>query len=156
MEKELSILENKNLVLFLNQTLSNYFVIFVKLHRYHWYVQGKHFFILHDKFEEMYNMFGKDIDVLAERILAINGKPYATMAKFLEEATLVEASGDDQETEMIAQLKEDYEQLVTDIKEKGIPLAEELNDEPTLDLLINFQSKLEHYLWMLEAYLTKD
>lgn len=149
-------MENKHLVNFLNQTLSNYFVMSVKLQRYHWYVQGKHFFVLHEKFEELYEMFAKDIDVIAERILMIKGRPYATMAKFLEEATLVEANADNKEEEMISQLKDDFQQIIKEIKEKGIPLAEELKDEPTLDLLIEFQGKLEMQVWMLRAYLAED
>jgi len=146
-------MENQNLVNFLNKTLSNYFVMFVKLQRYHWFVQGKQFFVLHEKFEELYKMFGDDIDVIAERILMINGKPYATMAKFLEEASLEEANADHRETEMLTQLKEDFETIVKDIKEEGIPLAEEAKDEPTADLLIEYQSKLEMHLWMFNAYL---
>src|SRR5690625_6306329 len=62
-------MDNQKLVRFLNQLLANYFVIYVKLHRYHWYVQGEHFFHLHDQFEEMYRMFANDLDELAERIL---------------------------------------------------------------------------------------
>lgn len=149
-------LKNKSLVNFLNQTLSNSFVLSVKLQRYHWYVKGKHFFVLHEKFEELYQMFAEDIDLIAERILMINGKPFATMKKFLETATIVEASADDQETEMISQLKEDFEQIIREIKETGLPLAEELRDEPTLDILVELQGKLEMHVWTFKAYLAED
>lgn len=150
------LMENQNLVNFLNQLLSNYFVMYVKLHRYHWFVQGRHFFRLHEKFEEMYDMFGEDLDVIAERILMIGGKPLATMAKYLDEATLEEATADDKETEMMNQLKGDYEQIIDEIRESGMRLAEELKDEPTLDMLISIQGKLEKYVWMLRAYLAYD
>src|SRR5690625_2795550 len=145
-------MENQNLIQFLNQLLSNYFVMYVKLHRYHWFVQGQHFFTLHEKFEEMYGMFHEDIDVLAERILMINGRPLATMAKYLDEKTLVEASADNKENEIITQLKDDYTQLISEIRDDGMKVAEKLGDEPTLDMLIGFQGKLEKYVWMLEAY----
>lgn len=146
------IMNNQHLINFLNQLLSNYFVMYVKLHRYHWYVQGKNFFRLHEKFEEMYEMFHEDLDVVAERILMIDGKPLATMAKYLEETTLSEANADDQEDEMITQLIKDYEQIVSEIVNEGMTLASDAEDEPTLDMLINFQSKLEKDLWMLNAY----
>src|SRR5690625_3634669 len=149
----MTLLKNKDLVHFLNQTLSNYFVMFVKLHRYHWFVKGNNFFTLHEKFEEMYNTFVQDIDIIVERILMIEGKPYATMEKFLKYASFVEASADDEERQSISRLKEDFEHLVQEIKDKGIPAAEEVGDEPTIDMLIGFQSKLEKYLWMLKAYL---
>lgn len=145
-------LENQKLVQFLNQLLSNYFVLYVKLHRYHWYVQGRHFFELHEKFEEMYNEFAEEVDEIAERILMINGKPVAIMEKFLKETTLQEATADNEESEMISQLKKDYKQIIGEIKKEGLPLAEEMKDEPTIDLLISSQAELEKYVWMLTAY----
>jgi len=149
-------MDNQKLINFLNQLLSNHFVMYVKLHRYHWFVKGMHFFQLHTVFEDMYKKFGKDLDEVAERVLMIQGKPLATMSKYLEEATLVEASADDTEEEMIEQLLEDYNQLVSEIKEQGIPLAEENKDEPTLDLLIGLQQDYEKYIWMLSAYQDQD
>lgn len=145
-------LDNQKLINYLNQLLSNYFVMYVKLHRYHWFVQGRHFFALHEKFEEMYNMFADDIDKIAERILMIDGKPLAIMEKYLKETTLEEATADDKENEMISRLKKDYEQIINEIKQEGLPLAEENKDEPTVDMLISLQGKLEKYVWMLTAY----
>src|SRR5699024_11011541 len=118
----------------------------------HWYVQGRHFFELHAKFEEMYNEFAEEVDEIAERILMINGKPVAIMEKFLKETTLQEATADNEESEMISQLKKDYKQIIGEIKKEGLPLAEEMKDEPTIDLLISLQAALEKYVWMLTAY----
>lgn len=145
-------LEHQKLINFLNQVLSNYFVMYVKLHRYHWYVQGPHFFELHEKFEEMYGEFADDIDEIAERILMIDGRPLAVMEKYLKETTLDEATADDKEMEMISRLRKDYQQIIDEIKKDGLPLAEQYNDEPTTDLFISLQSKLEKYVWMLTAY----
>lgn len=145
-------MNNQKLVNYLNQLLANYFVMYVKLHRYHWYVQGNHFFKLHEQFEEMYQLFGDDLDVLAERILMINGRPFATMEKFIKEATLVEANADNTEDEMIDQLIKDYQQIISEINAKGMKYATDLEDEPTVDLLVTFQAKLERYIWMLNAY----
>jgi len=145
-------MENQKLINFLNQLLSNYFVMYVKLHRYHWFVQGRHFFTLHEKFEEMYEMIASDLDDIAERILAIEGKPLATMAKYLKEATLEEATADDKENEIIEQLIKDYERIINEIKSDGLGLSGELSDEPTTDLLITIQGKLEKYVWMLRSY----
>ncbi|MBY7143590.1 DNA starvation/stationary phase protection protein [Virgibacillus sp. NKC19-3] len=145
-------MDNQRLINFLNQQLSNYFVMYVKLHRYHWFVQGRHFFQLHETFEEMYQTFAVDLDEIAERILMIDGKPLAVMRKFLKETTLHEANADDKEDEMIAQLIQDYEQIISEIREGGINLAKESDDEPTGDMLISLQAKLEKYVWMLKAY----
>jgi starvation-inducible DNA-binding protein len=146
-------MENQKLINFLNQLLSNYVVMYIKLHRYHWFIQGRHFFLLHEKFEEMYQVIASDLDEIAERILMIDGKPLATMAKYLKETTLVEANADDKENEIIAQLIKDFEQIISEIHQVGIKLSNELQDDPTVDLLTTLQGKLEKYVWMLKSYL---
>src|SRR5690606_7174303 len=126
--------------------------MYVKLHRYHWFVQGRNFFTLHEKFEQLYEMFAEDLDEIAERILAINGKPLATMVKYLKETTLTEANADDKESEIVSQLEHDFQQIVKEIKEEGLSLVEENEDEPSADLLIGLQGKLEKEIWMLKSY----
>lgn len=145
-------LENQKLINFLNQLLSNYFVLYVKLHRYHWFIQGKHFFTLHKTFEELYNQVAIDLDEIAERILMIKGKPLATMSKYLKESTLEEANADDKEIEIVQQLIDDFSQIISEIKDVGMQLTEEMEDEPTKDMLIGLQGKLEKEIWMLKAY----
>lgn len=145
-------MDNQKLINFMNQLLSNCFVMNVKLHRYHWYVQGRHFFELHRLFQELYEMFENDIDRIAERILAIDGKPLAVMSKYLEETTLKEATADDKENEMMGQLIKDFSQLVRELNETGIPLSEQNKDVATADLFTNLIARLEKYNWMLSAH----
>lgn len=145
-------LENQRLINFLNQLLSNYFVLYVKLHRYHWYIKGENFFVLHDYFEQRYLETQANLDEVAERILMIGGKPLATMSKYLKEATLEEANADDTEEEIILQLIHDFEKVAMEIRSIGLPLTDEYQDESTNDLLIGHQSDIEKKLWMLRAY----
>src|SRR5699024_9933636 len=142
----------QKLINFLNQLLSNQFVMYVKLHRYHWFVQVRHFFQLHEKLEELYNMHALDLDEVAERILLIYVKSLSTLIKYLNETTLEAASADEKENEIIDQLTNDYQQIITENRDEGIPLASEQNDEPTADMLISIQAKLEKYVWMFGAY----
>lgn len=146
-------MENQDLVKFLNQELSNFNVLFVKLHRYHWYIQGPNFFTLHRLFEQLYTEAAEDIDRLAERILAIGGRPLATMSKYLDEATLAEAQADNEEQEIMNQLCKDYRQCIQEIREYGIQPAEENDDQPTADLLNELRLRFEKHIWTFEAYL---
>ncbi|MFD2617148.1 Dps family protein [Terrilactibacillus laevilacticus] len=148
-------MENKEARQFLNQLLANLHVMYVKLHRYHWLIQGPHFFALHEKFEELYNEVAEDLDLVAERILSIECIPIATMSKFLDIATLKEAQTESHEEEILTQLKKDYEQLIQEIKD-GIGSLETTHDEPTLDMLITLQGKYEKHVWMLRAILAKE
>lgn|SRR5690625_5085251 len=145
-------MNNKDLVQFSNELLSNLFVMTVKLRRYHWFVKGDHFFELHSKFEQMYKKFDQYIDDLAERILSINGKPYATMIKFLKEATIEEATADNLTDEIVDQLVADLLKICDDLKETGIKRAQSINDEPTNDLFISLLASFEKDIWMLKAF----
>ncbi|HEU5138637.1 MAG TPA: DNA starvation/stationary phase protection protein [Bacillales bacterium] len=142
--------ENQRLINFLNQEVSNFAVLYVKLHRYHWFIQGRHFFTLHKKFEELYEEAAGYMDELAERVLAIGGKPLATMTKYLDETTLKEAEADDKESEMLSVLHADLAQIAAELKE-GEDLAAEYEDEPSADLMIQIEGALEKHAWMLRA-----
>lgn len=74
----------------MNTQLSNWFILYSKLHRFHWYVKGPHFFTLHEKFEELYNEAAETADAIAERLLAIGGQPAATLHAYLEQASITD------------------------------------------------------------------
>ncbi len=145
-------MDRQKLILFLNQLLANYFVIYVKLHRYKWFTKGEHVFQLQPLFQELYITWKDDIDTLAEHILSMDGKPYATMIKYVKEATIEEASADDEEEEMIGQLSQDLSKIYEEIEEIGLPRAKEVNEELTLQFLFTFQQKLNNIIWKCKAY----
>lgn len=145
-------LKNQELINFLNQLLSNYFILYVKLHRYHWYIKGRHFFQLHEHFEELYLKTQDELDEIAERIIMIGGQPLATMSMYLKQGTLEEANADDTEKEMISQLIHDFNRITKEIIDTGLPLTDEFADEPTNDILIGHQKRFEKEIWMLKSY----
>src|SRR5699024_5764714 len=133
----------------------NFAVLYVKWHRYHWFVQGKHFFELHEKFEELYEEAAEYMDDIAERVLAIGGKPLATMSKFLKETTLKEAEAEDKEDEMLSELHADLLQIASELRE-GEDLCAKYDDDPSADLLIVIQRKLEKHAWMIRAMMVYE
>ncbi|MEI3604844.1 ferritin-like domain-containing protein [Pseudogracilibacillus sp. SE30717A] len=145
-------MDRQKLILFLNQLLANYFVIYVKLHRYQWFSKGEHVFQLQPFFQELHSKWKEDIDLLAEHILTMDGKPYATMIKYVKEATIDEATADDEEEEMILQLSHDLSKLYKEIEEIGLKRAKDINDELTAHLLFSFQQKLSKIIWRCKAY----
>lgn len=135
-----------------NKQIANWTVLYIKLHNYHWYVTGPEFFTLHAKFEELYNEAALHIDELAERLLAMDDKPVATMSGALELASVKEASGNESASDMVASIVDDYSTMIKELK-KGMELAEEVNDETTSDLLLSIHSGLEKHVWMLNSFL---
>ncbi|PWW26228.1 starvation-inducible DNA-binding protein [Cytobacillus oceanisediminis] len=143
---------SKELVSAVNQQVANWTVLYVKLHNYHWYIKGKNFFTLHAKFEELYNEANEHVDELAERILALEAKPVATMKEVLETSSIKEAAGNETEEQMVQTIVDDFEKMVDELQE-GIELAEEAKDEGTGDMLIAVKQSLKKHIWMLKAYL---
>ncbi|KUP06060.1 general stress protein [Bacillus coahuilensis m2-6] len=138
----------------LNQQVSNWSILYIKLHNYHWFVKGENFFTLHEKFEELYTEAATYIDEIAERILSIGGKPLATMKDYLETSTIKEASGTETSQEMVDHLVSDFTTVIDEL-DSAMSIADQENDEATSDLLLGIQSSLQKHVWMLEAYLGK-
>ena len=44
----------KKLGTLVNKEIANFSVLYTKIHNYHWFVNGPHFFELHQKLEELY------------------------------------------------------------------------------------------------------
>jgi starvation-inducible DNA-binding protein len=143
---------SESLIQALNKQVANWTVLYVKLHNYHWYVKGRHFFTLHEKFEELYNEAAVYIDDLAERILALKGKPVATMKECLEISSIKEATGIEKEEDMVKTISEDFSKMLGELQD-AIHLAEEADDEGTADMLISIKKSLKKHVWMFNAYL---
>jgi starvation-inducible DNA-binding protein len=139
----------------LNKQVANWSLLYTKFHHYHWYVQGNSFFELHQKFEELYHEADSILDELAERLLAIGGKPVATFPDILAKTSLQEARGNETAEQMVQQIVTDFEQLTNELKD-GIQLANQTNDDPTADLLTGVLTKIEKYNWMFGAYLGNE
>jgi starvation-inducible DNA-binding protein len=135
-----------------NKQVANWTVLYTKLHNYHWYVKGRHFFTLHTKFEELYNEAATIIDEFAERILALDGKPVATLKEYLELSSVKEASGSENEEEMVKQLHDDFATIVDELQQ-AIELAEKADDTATADMMTEVKMSLRKHMWMFKAYL---
>lgn len=80
-----------NLIKCLNEYLSDLKVFATKLQNYHWNVNGKEFFIMHEKLEEYYDCANKEIDEVAESILMIGGQPIGSLKDFIQNSKIGEA-----------------------------------------------------------------
>src|SRR5690554_2860262 len=138
----------------MNQALANWNVLNTKLHHFHWFVKGPHFFALHEKFEEYYNEGFAYIDEIAERILTIGGEPISTLKEYLAVATIEEAKGGETAEEMVELLVQDFSKLISEF-EAGIEVSEANEDQPSADMFLDMKTSLEKHNWMLNAYLNK-
>ena len=135
----------------LNRQIANFSVLHVKLHHYHWYVKGASFYTLHARFEELYNEAAGYVDELAERLLALGGRPVSRMADYLKLSTVKEASGTEDADAMALAIADDFRTIAAELNE-GIRAAEREGDASTADLLTGIRTSLEKHAWMLRAF----
>ncbi len=149
--------EKKTSLSVLNQLIANQGVLYIKLHQYHWFVQGPHFYTLHEKFEELYNETNAKFDEFAERLIIKGEKPYSTLEEYLEHASIKEKRYDEKMSaeEMVSDTVHDF-RTIKELALEGIELAGEENDSVTEDMLIGYKESIDQTIWMLQAYLGKD
>lgn len=135
-----------------NRQIASWTVLYEKLHNYHWFVKGQAFFTLHEKFEAYYNEAATAIDELAERLLAVGGKPVGTLKECLELSLIKEAAGGETAEQMVEALIADFRTMASDLKQ-GIVLAGEENDDVTADMFTGLVGSLDKHTWMLQAFL---
>lgn len=135
----------------MNKEIANFSVLYTKIHNYHWFVNGPHFFELHQKLEELYKEVTSNYDELAERLLAIGEKPVATLKEYMELTTIEEATGNENTEDMVQSVISDFEKLSEEFLEI-IEVAEQ-EDPVTADMLTGMKKSLNKHAWMLRAYL---
>lgn len=136
----------------LNKLVANLTLLYTKLHSFHWYVKGTSFYTLHAVFEKQYDHVAESLDEVAERFLAIGGRPVSRLADVLKIATIEEATEKETASEMVTALLNDFELLIKDL-EQLIHTSEDAHDHGTADLGIGLKTELEKNVWMLKAYL---
>jgi|SRR5690554_2352335 len=141
---------SKQLYDLLNQEVANFTVMYTKLHNFHWFIKGAHFYQLHEKFEEMYDEITDYLDQTAERLLMLEQRPIATLKECLEKTTIKEAENVFSEKDMIMTLVNDYSQINQEIIE-GINLSSD--DDVTNDLFVQIKTSFDKHIWMLKALL---
>lgn len=136
----------------LNELLANFQVYYQNLRGLHWNIKGKSFFELHIKFEELYTDSQEKIDMIAERILTLEGTPLHTFEDYSSLAKVPVGKNVSNDTESLQLI---VTALTTLIEiERGILIqSDEADDEGTNSMMSDFISEQEKTVWMLKAWL---
>lgn len=137
----------------LNAFLSDVQIYNMNLRGLHWNIKGRNFFLLHEKYEELYNEADEMVDEIAERILAIGSSPLHTFEDYLANKNLEVAKQVTKGEEGVALVLGNLKHLLR--KEREIlEKAGENSDEATANLVSDFISNQEKHIWMLESFLS--
>ena len=143
-----------NVVASLQQLLADFQVYYTNLRGFHWNIKGHGFFVLHSKFEELYNDAAEKVDELAERVLMLGGTPANKFSEYLKVAKVKEIDGVSNADEALNNILETYSYLIAE-ERKLLSLASEVNDEVTVALMSDYLKEQEKMVWMLVAYNSK-
>ncbi|WP_047247408.1 Dps family protein [Maribacter thermophilus] len=136
----------------LNILLAEYNVYYQNLRGFHWNVVGENFFVLHEKFEELYTDARIKVDEIAERILTLRHHPESRFSEYHKLSKVKEAASLISDKKMVAQILADHQQLLKQMT-KVVQKAEEAGDEGTVDMIGGYIGSLEKVSWMLDAWL---
>lgn len=145
--------DSQKVVNALNSLLANYQIYYQNLRGFHWNVKGNRFFVLHAKFEELYNDAIEKVDEIAERILTLGGVPLHSYAAYSKAATLKARENVTDGNECLKAVVEDLLVLLQQEREL-LSLAAEVGDDGTQDVFSSYISEQEKLLWMIHAYLS--
>ena len=138
----------------LSKLLADTYVVYLKTHNFHWNVEGPMFQTLHQMFMEQYTETWNAIDSIAERIRSLGEYAPGTYKEYSKLARIKETDGVPKAEEMVKLLIDGQEAIVRTAREV-LPIADQANDEPTLDLLTQRMQIHEKNAWMLRSLLKK-
>lgn len=142
----------KEIIQDLNIYLSSVQQAYMNTRGYHWNIVGKHFLMLHEKYEEIYDGLNDLADEIAERIIQLEGRPLHSFSKYLETSKVKEKTDLSSDEGTIRALVEDLETLVG--VERAINDKSDKNlDEATAAMTSDSLRRHEKTIWMLSALL---
>jgi starvation-inducible DNA-binding protein len=150
---DLSEKTRRNVIVILNDRLSDAIDLQSQVKQAHWNVKGPHFIALHELFDKISDAMLEEIDEIAERITSLGGTAEGTVAvaarrSKLKNYPLSITSGRDHLLYLSTQLSV-YGKSVRG----AIETTADLSDADTADLFTQLSREIDKYLWFLEAHL---
>jgi starvation-inducible DNA-binding protein len=133
--------------------LASTYLLYLKTLYYHWNVTGPNFIGLHELFEKQYNDLHAAGDELAERVRALGHFTPGTVKEFVN---LSEIKDDDKlpdsPEDMIRNLLKANEACSKQARDV-LKIAEDAEDEVTLDMMVARMTAHDKAAWMLRSTL---
>lgn len=138
----------------LNKVLADGNVLYIKLRKFHWNLQGHDFMEFHKLYEEQYDAVAEAIDEVAERISTLGGIAIGTTSEFAKLSQLKETPGKcPAPLEMTKELMQDHESIIKALRKAIDDCEDTYKDKGTADFLTGLMQDHEKMAWKLRQYL---
>ncbi len=136
----------------LKKLLADMYVLYIRIHGYHWNVTGPMFDTLHNMFMVQYTEIWNAVDLVAERVRSLGHFPPSTYAEFMKLTSIKEDSKIPAAKDMIIGAIEGHEAVIRTAREI-FPTADRAGDQSTMDLITQRLQVHEKTAWMLRSLL---
>ena len=138
----------------LNVLLANYSVFYQNTRGYHWNIKGDSFFVLHEKFEELYDDLKVKIDEVAERILTLGYTPNHQYSGYVEVSEISESDKVSDGKQAVSGILDAFK-VTLRIQREILEISDEAGDEGTNALMSDYISEQEKLVWMYSSYVNR-
>ena len=147
--------DRKKIAKGLSKLLADTYTLYLNTHNFHWNVTGPMFNTLHLMFMDQYTELWNSVDVIAERIRALDQFAIGSYKDFSAYSSVKDAPSNPPKAEvMIAQLVEGHETVIKTIR-SIYSTVEKASDQATEDMLTQRINVHEKTAWMLRSLLEK-
>ena len=136
----------------LSKLLADSYTLYLMTHNFHWNVTGPQFNSLHNMFMTQYTEQWNALDIIAERIRALGFPAPGTYKQFVKLTAIKEVEGVPKAEEMVSLLVNAHETVARTARSL-FSLVDEVNDQPTADLITQRLEVHEKTAWMLRSLL---
>lgn len=140
----------------LNAYLANLAVLNIKIHNLHWNVVGREFKAVHKMTEKIYKELQCQFDEVAEAMKMQGELPMASMAEYLEAATIEELESRDYSVgEVLDLLDEDCDTIIN----QAMDIRHEADEEDNFMIANMFEDYLAKFYkksWMIKSMLVEE
>ena len=144
--------DREKIVSGLSKLLADSYTLYLMTHNFPWNVTGPQFNSLHNMFMDQYTEQWNALDTIAERIRALGFPAPGTYKQFAKLTAIKEVEGVPKAQEMVSLLVNAHEAVAKTAR--GIfPIVNEVNDQPSADLVTQRLEVHEKTEWMLRNIL---
>ena len=139
----------KDIAKALNAILADAFALYLKTKNFHWHASGPHFRDYHLMFDEQADQIFATTDVIAERVRKIGNNTLRSIGDITKHQRLADNDAEYVDPlDMLAELREDNQQLVKEMREAH-DTCDEHGDVATTSQLEIFIDETERRIWFL-------
>jgi len=133
----------------LTTLLADVFALYIKTKNFHWHMSGPHFRDYHLLLDEQGDQIFATTDAIAERVRKLGGTTLRSTGHICRLQRILDNDADFvTPLDMLAELRDDNKQLVTNLRETH-GLCDEHGDVASASLLENWIDEAERRAWFL-------